>query len=81
MIRILNVPVPLYIRAWKPLTIDIQNYVISQEVGDGPNSILQYNIRAWRIQNIEWMKNIHVILHGIKWMVFHGLLDIIVLDP
>ena len=53
------------------------NYMIGREVGDGPHTLYT---RPWGPswpKEFEWMENINSIVHGTKWILLHGLLDIV----
>ena len=54
------------------------SYVIVQEAGDGPSSIYT-SPEIWRFEGqkkFEWMKNLHDVLHDIKWIMFHDISNI-----
>lgn len=67
---------------WSLRALDLShtNHVIDQEFGEGPSS---FYTRPWGFEGPEeiWMdENLHDILHGTEWMIFHGLHGI-VWDP
>ena len=62
-------------KAWDSLTNDIQIMVIGWEACEGLSSLYTRSWGPRRPKKFEWMKILRDILHGTKWIVFHGLLN------
>lgn len=42
---------------------------------------LHFTLKLEGLKDLKWMKMLYGFLHGINWMIFHGLLDFVTSPP
>ena len=74
---------PLHTRDWEPVTNTIQalSLVETWKGGASPSSLHTTPERPTEYVNAWWMWSLHRLLHGIKWIMFHGHFDYFQIPP
>ena len=59
----------------------ISSTLIGGKGGAGPSSLYTTLEGPTEYMNARWTSSLHVFLHGIEWIVFHGHLDYFLKPP